>query len=119
MHSAGNHHSHGSAPSGPTLLEIVAAHEASLMDQVAEGDRGGRALLDEAHAEATGFLTEDYAQLEREVAEIRRQSAEKREGETASIRAACETRVGEIRSRASQKMDEVFREVVDRVIPRA
>jgi vacuolar-type H+-ATPase subunit H len=120
MHSAGtHHHGHGTVKTGPSLLEIVAAHETGLMDQVSEAERNARALLDEAHAEATSYLSEDYAQLEREIAELRRQAAEKRDAEVASIRQACDARVTEIRSQAGQKLDEVFREVVDRVIPRA
>lgn len=120
MHSAGHHHGNGAAaPSGPSLLEIVAAHEAGLMAQVSAGEDSGRELLDTAHAEATSFLTEDYAHLEREVAEIRRNAAEQREADTTSIRAACDARVSEIRSKAGARLDEVFREVVDRVVPRA
>lgn len=116
MHTAA---SHDTAKHGPSLLEIVAAHETSLMDKVSSTDNEVRKLLDDAHAEATHFLTEDYAQLERDVADFRRKGNEAREQEVAAIRAACEQKVAAVRQRAGAKLEQVFIEVVRRVLPSA
>lgn len=89
------------------------------MDQVATTDKQARELLDAAHAEATHYLTEDYAQLERDVAEIRRGASEAREQQVAAIRSACDTKVAAVRQRADVKLEQVFSEVVRRVLPSA
>lgn len=110
---------HAPAHTGPTLLESVAAHEASLIARVAETEQAGRKLVDDAQSAAAAFLTDDYAQLEREAAEMRRRAADEREAEAAAIRRACDDKVVAIRSQASKKLDQVFAEVVRRVLPRA
>lgn len=116
MHTAA---SHDTVKHGPSLLEIVAAHETALMDKVSSTEAAARELLDASHSEATNFLTEDYAQLERDVAELRRNAAEAREQQVAAIRSACDTKVAAVRQRAGVKLEQVFSEVVRRVLPRA
>ncbi len=116
MHTTG---AHTPAHTGPSLLETVAEHESALLGQLEDSERQGRLLLEEAQAEATAFLTEDYGQLEREVAELRRKAAEDREADVLSVQRACDAKVAGIRSGAAQKLDQVFSEVVRRVLPRA
>ena len=116
MHSTGHH---GAAHHGPSLLDLVAEHETTLLEQLEGAQHEARGLVDEAHVAATAFLTNDYAQLEREVAEKRRAAQDQRESESARIQHEAETKVAAIRERAAGKIDMVFNEIISRVLPRA
>ena len=74
-----HHASHATAKHGPSLLEVVAEHESGLMAKVADAELQAKSQLDESHTEAAGFLTEDYAQLEREVSDMRKRATEQRD----------------------------------------
>jgi vacuolar-type H+-ATPase subunit H len=114
-----HHASHATAKHGPSLLEVVAEHESGLMAKVADAELQAKTLLDEAHTEAAGFLTEDYAQLEREVSDMRKRATEQRESVATGIRAASDAKVAAIRQQSAAKVETVFQEVVRRVVPRS
>ncbi len=116
MHTTG---AHTPAHTGPSLLETVAEHESALLAQLEATEHQGRAQIEVAQGEAAAFLTDDYSQLEREVAELRRRAAEDREVDVLAVRRACDEKVAGIRAGAAQKLDQVFSEVVRRVLPRA
>jgi F0F1-type ATP synthase membrane subunit b/b' len=101
----------------PALLSAVASHEEQLMDSLRQAQAQARAAVDSAHADAAANLTETSAQLDVEMAEMRRKAAQEREAEVQRVQAASLDRVAGIRANADAKLAAVRSEILRRILP--
>lgn len=101
-----------------SLLETVARHESALTSQVAEARETARGIVEKAHIEARTEMQEETIRLEHEIAVLRREAAEGRGEEARAIREAADQKVADARRAAGQKIPEVMREILGRILPK-
>jgi len=103
----------------PALLTAVASHEEQLIASLREAQTEARGAIDAAHADAAANLTETNAQLEADMAEMRRAAAQERAEVVQRVEAASLERVAGIRQSADAKLAAVRSEILRRIMPNA
>ena len=87
------------------------------MESLRAAEAEARASVDAAHADAAALLTASSAQLDAELAELRRKAAESRSHEALEIEAASRARVASIRQGADARLSDVRAEILRRILP--
>jgi vacuolar-type H+-ATPase subunit H len=100
-----------------SLLESVAQHENALMKDLDLAREEARQVVEAAHTASAALLQETNAQLDEEVAKRRREAAQAREEERASIQQTTDVKVEQIRTDSVNKTSTVRDELIARIIP--
>jgi len=100
-----------------SLLETVADHEKGLAESLSSAEEEARALSDAAHDEAASTLSHANAELDREIAALRKEAAEARDSEQARIEQESAARVDDIRRNAESKLQSALEEILRRILP--
>jgi vacuolar-type H+-ATPase subunit H len=102
-----------------TLLETVADHEVSLMQQLAEAKKEASRGIEEAHTAAATHLLSVQQTLESESAARRKDAALARERDRAAIQAETARHVAELRSTVADKAGQVRDEIIGMLLPQS
>lgn len=100
-----------------SLLESIAQHESSLMKDLDLAREEARQVVEAAHTASAALLQETNTQLDEEVAKQRREAAETRDQERASIQQNTDAKVEQIRTDSANKTSTVRDELIARIIP--
>ncbi|MCC6144334.1 MAG: hypothetical protein IT368_11060 [Candidatus Hydrogenedentes bacterium] len=100
-----------------TLLESVARHEESLQQDLLAAQDEARQVVDAAQQAAASHRQQEHYKAEAEVAETRRQAAQRRDELEARIEREADDQVARIRERSTTGRTAARDEVVRMILP--
>ena len=100
-----------------SLLESVAQHEGTLIEDLDRTREEARQIIEAAHAAGASLQQETNTQLDAEVAAIRREAAQARDGERTKIQNETTARVEQIRSASASNAPAVRDALIAQIIP--